>query len=143
MSKLLVAYWIKFYCMKKILCIAIEVASALLFINSANAQPADSSGKVLRHIVIITFKAGVNADSIKRLDNVYMELSKSPLVEDFETGVNVSTRDVGVLKHVYVTTFRSKDDMAAYAKGPQFADLFKISLPIAEDVMVVDYWAKK
>ena len=143
MSKLLVAYWIKFYCMKKILCIAFEVASALLFINSANAQPADSSGKVLRHIVIITFKAGANADSIKRLDNVYMELSKSPIVDDFETGVNVSTRDVGVLKHVYVTTFRSKDDMAAYAKGPQFADLFKISLPIAEDVTVVDYWAKK
>lgn len=129
--------------MKKILCIAFEVASALLFINSANAQPADSSGKVLRHIVIITFKAGVNADSIKRLDNVYMELSKSPLVEDFETGVNVSTRDVGVLKHVYVTTFRSEDDMNAYAKGPRFADLFKISLPIAEDVTVVDYWAKK
>jgi hypothetical protein len=33
--------------------------------------------------------------------------------------------------------------MQHYSKIPEYASLFKISLPIAEEVSVVDYWIDK
>lgn len=130
--------------MKKILfMLSMFVAAILLFANNTNAQTNNSSSNLLRHIVIITFKPDAPADSIKALDNVYTGLSKSSFVKDFELGVNVSARDTGVVKHVYVTTFASKDDMKSYSKIPEYSKLFKISLPIADDVTVVDYWVNK
>ncbi len=111
-----------------------------LFGKKINAQTNNS---LLRHIVIITFKQDAPADSIKALDNIYTDLSKSPLVKDFEMGVNVSTRDSGVIKHIYVTSFASKDDMDNYRKIPEYSKLFKVSLPVSEDVTVADYWVNK
>jgi hypothetical protein len=119
------------------------LAALFLFTNNANAQSNNSAQHLLRHIVIITFKHTASPDSIQALDNLYKRLSKSPFVKDFETGVNVSTRDTGVLKHVYVTSFASKENMQHYSKMPEYASLFKISLPIAEEVSVVDYWIDK
>lgn len=130
--------------MKKILfTLSMFTATILLFTNNTNAQTNNSSSNLLRHIVIITFKPGSSADSIKVLDNVYTGLSKSSLVKNFELGANVSARDTGVVKHVYVTTFASKEDMKSYAKIPQYSKLFKISLPVSDDVTVVDYWINK
>lgn len=117
--------------------------TTLLFHNNINAQINNSSSNLLRHIVIITFKPDAPADSIKALDNVYTGLSKSSFVKDFELGINVSARDTGVVKHIYATTFASKEDMKSYSKIPEYARLFKISLPIADDVTVVDYWVQK
>ena len=126
--------------MKKIIFSLALLTMIFLFHCDTNAQ---NNTSVLRHIVIITFKNDANADSIKALDNLYETLSKNPSVKDFEMGVNISTRDTGVVKHVYVTSFASKDDMDSYRKQPGYSSLFKISLPVAEDVSVVDYWAKK
>jgi hypothetical protein len=129
--------------MKKILfTLTLFAISILLFENNATAQSGNSSA-LLRHIVIITFKKDAPADSIQALDNVYKDLSKSPLVKYFETGVNISTRDSGVIKHVYMTSFASKDDMDNYRKIPEYSKLFKLSLPVADEVTVADYWANK
>lgn len=117
--------------------------TTLLFHNNSNAQTNNSSSGLLRHIVIITFKPDASADSIKVLDDIYTGLSKSSFVKDFELGVNVSARDTGVVKHIYATTFASKEDMKSYSKIPEYARLFKVSLPIADDVTVVDYWVHK
>jgi hypothetical protein len=130
--------------MKKILfALSIFTGLILLFENHTNAQANNSPSARLRHIVIITFKPGASADSIKALDDVYRDLSKSSLVNAFESGVNVSMRDSGVIKHVYVTTFATKQDMMNYAKIPEYSRLFKISLPISDDVTVADYWTSK
>ncbi len=129
--------------MKKIYFTLLMFTTTLLFHNNINAQTNNSSSNLLRHIVIITFKPDAPADSIKALDNVYTGLSKSSFVKDFELGVNVSARDTGVVKHIYATTFASKEDMKSYSKIPEYARLFKISLPIADDVTVVDYWVQK
>jgi hypothetical protein len=128
--------------MKKILfTLSMFAATNLLFQISSHAQTASSN--LLRHIVIIAFKHDASADSIQALDDIYTGLSKSSFVKDFELGVNVSTRDSGIVKHVYVTTFASKEDMKLYSKIPEYSRLFKISLPIADDVTVADYWIKK
>ena len=122
--------------------LSLFIAGFFLFENEMNAQANNSSSTILRHIVIITFKQDASADSIKALDNVYSELSKSSLVKDFEMGVNISTRDTS-LKHIYVTSFASKENMDNYRKIPEYGNLFKLSLPLAADVTVADYWVKK
>ena len=126
--------------MKKLLAISLFSTTMLLIQNNVRAQ---TNTTVLRHIVIITFKQDAPADSIQALDNLYMSLSKSPLVKDFEWGINMSTRDTGVVKHIYATSFASKEDIDKYRKLPDYPRLFKLSLPVAEDVTVADYWAKK
>lgn len=127
--------------MKKI--IAALSLFTMMFLFQQNAQAQTNTSSLLRHIVIITFKDDARVDSIKALDNLYSSLSKNAMVKDFEMGVNVSPRDSGIVKHVYVTTFASKDDMDNYRKLPEYQQLFKTSLPISSDVTVVDYWANE
>ena len=112
------------------------------FENKANAQTGNSSSSLLRHIVMIIFKPDAPEDSVKALDDIYVNLSKNTLVKDFEMGVNISTRDT-LAKHVYVTTFASKEDLDNYKKIPLYKTLFKLSLAVADDVTVADYWIKK
>ncbi|WP_158638310.1 Dabb family protein [Panacibacter ginsenosidivorans] len=129
--------------MKKIFFAALMLLTvALLLHNKATAQSNNAPGDLLRHIVMITFKKDAPADSIQALDNIYKSLSKSTMVKDFEMGINMSIRDT-LVKHVFVTTFTSKDDLANYKKVPAYSGLFKLSLAIAEDVTVADYWVKK
>ena len=128
--------------MKKILSLILIIA-VIFFLhgNKLSAQTVNAS--VFRHIVIITFKQDAPADSIKALDDIYERLSKDPSVKDFETGVNISTRDTGVIKHVYVTTFASKNNMDNYKNQLLYKELFKVSLNISDNVTVADYWAMK
>jgi Stress responsive A/B Barrel Domain len=129
--------------MKKIIFrLSLLIVFIVLFQNRGIAQATGSSAG-FRHIVIITFKPGASPDSIKALDNVYEDLAKSPLVKDFEWGVNVSARDTTDLKHIYNTMFASKEDLESYRKIPEYKRLFQLSLPIADDVNVVDYTINK
>src|SRR5690242_7628791 len=129
--------------MKKIISsLSFFVISILLFQNSSVAQTT-ASATGFRHIVIITFKPDASPDSIKALDILYSDLAKSPIVKDFEWGVNVSARDTTELKHIYNTTFASKEDLDIYRKIPEYKKLFQLSLPIASDVNVVDYTINK
>ena len=129
--------------MKKIILKFSLLVTFAVLVKSITVAQTENSSKPFRHIVIITFKAGASPDSIKALDNVYQDLAKSPFVKDFEWGVNVSARDPNTLKHVYNTTFASKEDMKSYAKIPEYKRLFQLSLPIADDVTVADYTINK
>lgn len=130
--------------MKKIISLLILlVAANFIFINKTDAQTDNTGSGLLRHIVVVTFKKDAAADSIKVLDNIYADLGKSSFVKDFETGVNISGRDTNELKHIYMTTFVSKEAMKSYKALPEYQSLFKISLAVAEDLNVFDYWTKK
>src|ERR1043166_1127300 len=126
--------------MKKLFLVWVVTFIALCT-DKINAQANSSS--LLRHIVIITFKQEAPADSIKALDDIYVDLSRGSMVKEFETGVNISSRDTGVVRHVYMTSFASKEDMDNYRKIPEYSQLFKVSLPIATEVTVADYWVMR
>ena len=113
------------------------------FFFYAHTTKAQNSSALFRHTVIITFKPAASADSIQALDNLYSTLSKNAVVKGFEWGVNISPRDSSVVKHIYVTTFASRQDLNLYRKIPLFAHLFPLSLAIADDASVVDYWVEK
>jgi len=126
--------------MKNIFTVAVLAVAFLFYAHTAEAH---NSSALFRHTVIITFKPGASADSIQALDNIYSTLSKNALVKSFEWGVNISPRDSSMVKHIYVTTFASRQDLNSYRKIPLYASLFPLSLAIADDVSVVDYWAEK
>ena len=128
--------------MKKLFAFLLPAVIILSFENTLHAQNSNSPS-ILRHIVMISFKQDAPADSIQALDDIYRGLSKSSFVKDFEMGINISTRDSGVVKHVYMTSFASKEDMDNYRKIPDYSKLFKASLPIASEVTVADYWVNK
>jgi hypothetical protein len=128
--------------MKKIFSLLLTGAFVFVLTNAIHAQN-NSDQLILRHIVTISFKKDAPADSIRALDKIYQDLSKSTFVKSFETGTDISTRNAGVLRHVYMTTFATKEDMQNYKKIPEYQLLFKISLTIADDVNAVDYWTNK
>jgi len=128
--------------MRKYFALLMFASISFLFAGKVAAQSNTESSPLLRHIVMITFKKDAPADSVRALDDIYLGLSKSPFVKDFEMGVNMSPRDTA-LKHVYMTSFASKEDMDKYKKAPPYQKLFKSSLAIASEVTVADYWAKK
>ena len=127
--------------MKKVSFIAF-VLLAFLPVHNLYAQ-TKSSVALFKHTVIITFKEDAPADSIQALDQLYTDLSQNPVVKDFEWGINTSPRDTTEVKHIYVTTFATQQDLSSYKKNPQYARLFPLSLAIADDVSVVDYWVEK
>src|SRR5215471_7694413 len=128
--------------MKKLFAFLLPAVIILSFENTLHAQNSNSPS-ILRHIVMISFKQDAPADSIQALDDIYRGLSKSSFVKDFEMGINISTRDSGVVKHVYMTSFASKEDMDNYRKIPDYSKQFKASLPIASEVTVADYCVNK
>jgi hypothetical protein len=126
--------------MKKILTIAVLPVAFFFYAQTTQAQ---NSSALFRHMVIITFKPAASSDSIQALDNMYSTLSKNAVVKGFEWGVNISPRDSSVVKHIYVTTFASRQDLNLYRKMPLYSSLFPLSLAVADDVSVVDYWVEK
>ncbi|HVM86781.1 MAG TPA: Dabb family protein [Puia sp.] len=128
---------------RKNILLLLFVSFFLFLEGKVAAQNTNTSSSILRHIVMISFKKDIPSDSVRALDDIYANLSKGPMVKDFESGVNISTRDTGIIKHVYVTTFTSKEDLDSYKKMPMYPKLFKISLAIASEVTVADYWVKK
>jgi hypothetical protein len=126
--------------MKKILTVAVLPVAFFFYAQSTHAQ---NSFALFRHTVIITFKPAASADSIHALDKIYSTLSKNAVVKGFEWGVNISPRDSSVVKHIYVTTFASRQDLNLYRKMPLYSSLFPLSLAVADDVSVVDYWVEK
>ena len=126
--------------MKKIFTFAVLPVAFFFYAHTAEAQ---KSSALFSHTVIITFKHGAAPDSIEELDKMYSTLSKNAVVKNFEWGNNISPRDTSVVKHIYVTTFASRQDLNLYKKNPLYASLFPLSLAIADEVSVVDYWVEK
>jgi|GEM_PF-1350216 len=126
--------------MKQLFSLAIlSFLAPFMLVSTARGQ-SDSAAHVLRHIVVISFKKDAPADSVRALDNIYQDLAKSSYVKSFEMGTDISTRDPGVLRHVYTTTFATMDDLKSYRKMPEYQMLFKVAMAIADEVNAVDYW---
>ncbi|AHM62478.1 Stress responsive alpha-beta barrel domain-containing protein [Flammeovirgaceae bacterium 311] len=129
--------------MKKLLSITMFLVAVLSIVMQANAQSNPLPSKPLRHVVIITFKAGTSADSIQAVDQAFTSLSKERLVKDFEWGIEIADEQVEQETHFYVLSFASREDIKSYEKTPQHDELIRVASPIVADVKVIDYWAEE
>ena len=73
--------------MKKLLFLAIILIGCSFITTNVSAQDNNQHGKQLNRILIFTFKPEAPADSIKLVDNAYIEISKLPGIKSFKIGV--------------------------------------------------------
>ena len=128
--------------MKKLLLLAIILIGCSFIKTNVSAQDNNQHGKQLNRILIFTFKPEAPADSIKLVDNVFVEISKLPVIKSFTIGVEKeSDKKPKSIKHIYMLGFETEQDIENYAKSQQHKNLFKFTKLIS-GYKIFDYWTE-
>ncbi len=102
-----------------------------------------ADARVLRHVVLFSFKDSATAEDIRRVEEAFRSLpAKIPQIAGFEWGTDVSPekRSEG-FTHCFLLTFRSEADRDAYLPHPDHKAFARTLGPHLRKVLVVDYWA--
>jgi hypothetical protein len=105
---------------------------------------AAENAKVLRHVVLFSFKETSSEADIAKIVEAFRGLpGKIPQIKDFEWGTDISPEGKAKgFTHCFFVTFASEADRDAYLPHPAHQDFVSIVGPHVQDVCVVDYWAK-
>jgi len=126
--------------------VAAQMLSALTATgDNASEKSAAKPGKVLRHCVLVKFKADLTAEQLKESENAFRSLkSKIDVIKDFEWGTDVSVEGKAEgFTHLFLVTFaddKARDTYLPHAAHKEFVTLVG---PRIEKVLVVDYWTKE
>ncbi|MCE9544187.1 MAG: Dabb family protein [Planctomycetia bacterium] len=120
------------------------IASPSLASRVRADEPAPATGKVLRHIVMVAFKADTTPEQLKAVAEAFAELPKKiDLIKGFEGGTNVSKENRAQgFTHCFMLTFNSAADCEAYVKDPAHQEFVKLAMPHVEKLLVFDFWGK-
>ncbi|HUG92118.1 MAG TPA: Dabb family protein [Planctomycetaceae bacterium] len=114
--------------------------------NQAAGQPGPQSpAGPLRHVVLFKFKADATPEQIKAVEAGFAELPKKiDTIQAYEWGTDVSPemRSQG-FTHCFLVTFRNAQGRDAYLPHAAHQEFVKLVLPILDDVLVVDYQARR
>lgn len=126
----------------KTIFVCILLAAAFSMVGFA-ADPVGKSG-MLRHVVALKFKAGTDADQIRKVEDAFRDLkNKIPQIAALEWGTNVSPEkhDKG-FTHLFILSFKTEKDRDAYLPHPAHKAFGKVLGPVMDDVFVIDFVAK-
>ena len=128
----------------RIVAILLALGAMLSTMNAARSEEPEP-GKVLRHVVLFKFKADATEEQIKSVTDAFSALPKKiDAISDFEWGTDVSVENRAKgFTHCFLVTFASEKKRAEYLPHAAHGEFVKLALPLVEDVLVVDYWAKK
>ena len=109
------------------------------------AQQNQTSGKMLRHVVLFKFKDNSSKEDIKKVEDAFRALpSKISQIKDFEWGTNNSPENLNQgFTHCFFVSFTSEKDREVYLPHPQHKAFVDVLKPHLDKVLVVDYWAEK
>ncbi len=98
--------------------------------------------KLLRHVVLFSFKEGSTDAQIKEVTDAFAELpQKIPQIKTFEWGTNNSPENLNQgFTHCFFVSFASEADRAIYLPHPAHQAFSTLLKPILDKVLVVDYW---
>ncbi len=110
-----------------------------------DAAEAETSGKVLRHIVMYKFKDSLTPAEVQEVVDAFLQLPKKiDTVASLEHGTNVSQEGKSEgMTHVFVVTFADEAALNAYLKHPAHQEYVNLAKNRREKVVVFDYWAPK
>ena len=99
--------------------------------------------KVLRHVVLFTFKDATTPEQIREIELAFCALpGKIEQIYDFEWGVDVSVENISQgYTHCFLVTFLSEEDRSIYLPHPAHKEFGAILNPHREKVLVIDYWS--
>lgn len=125
--------------MKKILILL------LVLIAMKTETIAQSTEKVLRHVVLFKFKETSTKEDVKKVEDAFRALpSKIPAIKSLEWGTNNSPENINQgFTHCFFVTFASEADRAIYLPHPDHKAFGQVLRPHLDKVLVVDYWTEK
>ncbi len=117
------------------------VAEQMLTALVGGAETA-KEGKLLRHVVLVKFKADLKPEEIKEVETAFAELPKKiDAIAAFEWGTNNSPEMLAQgYTHCYLISFRDEQGRDAYLPHKAHKEFVELALPRIESVLVVDYW---
>jgi len=123
----------------------IMIAAAVFSFGNAVGQQETPEPKLLRHVVMLQFKGTSSDADVQSVVDAFRELpSKVKQIADFEYGTENSPEGLADgLTHIFLVTFNSEADRAAYLPHPAHLAFVEVLKPHLEKVTVVDYWASK
>ena len=113
-----------------------------LLMSTLNAQTSD---KLLRHVVLFKFKETSTATDIKKVEDAFRALpSKISVIKSLEWGTNNSPENLAQgFTHCFFVTFSTEKDRDIYLPHPEHKAFGKVLSPHLDKVLVLDYWAEK
>lgn len=115
------------------------------FVAERVIEVLESSGKLLRHVVLFKFKSDVTPEQIQDVVAAFGGLkSKIDTIEDFEWGTDVSVenRSEG-FTHCFVVSFRDQAGRDTYLPHAAHQEFVKLVGPRIDKVLVIDFWANR
>ena len=108
------------------------------------AESASPSTRVLRHVVLFSFKPEATPEQIRQVEKAFCALpGQIDAIHDFEWGTDVSVEGIARgFTHCFFVTFLSEEDRAVYLPHPAHKAFGQTLAPIKQDVLVIDYWAE-
>ena len=118
---------------------------AFSLVTSAFTLQDKSQKKVLRHVVIFSFKSTSTAADIKLIEDAFRALPKKiKEIKDFEWGTNNSPENLAQgFTHCFLVSFSSEKDREIYLPHPDHKAFVAVAGPHIDKVLVLDYWAQK
>lgn len=116
-----------------------------MLIAMTNITHAQTSGKLLRHVVLFKFKEGTAPADIKKVEDAFRTLpSKIKTVKAFEWGINNSPEKLNQeFTHCFFVSFATEKDRNDYLPNPAHKAFTEVLKPFLDKVLVIDYWAEK
>jgi hypothetical protein len=127
--------------MQRIILLLCFITIAMLPVTAQNKAPQ----KLLRHVVLFSFKEGSTPEQIKTVTDAFAALPKKiKQIKSFEWGTNNSPESLNQgFTHCFFLSFNSEKDRAIYLPHPDHIAFGDILRPVLDKVLVIDYWAEK
>ncbi len=108
-------------------------------------EKANSTEKLLRHVVLFQFKPDVSEAQVQEVVDAFAALpAKIDAIHGFEWGTDVSVENKAEgFTHAFVVTFRTKAGRDEYLPHPEHQKFVQLVGPRLAKVLVFDYWTKE
>ena len=115
------------------------------FVAERVLEALESSGKLLRHVVLFKFKSELTPEQVQEVVVAFGALkSKIDTIEDFEWGTDVSVENRAEgFTHCFFVTFRDQAGRDTYLPHPAHQEFIKHVGPRIDKVLVIDYWTNR
>jgi len=127
--------------MKKTI-LSVIICLTVIGITMSSAQ---TTHKLLRHVVMFKFKNGTTDADIQQIVAAFRQLPKKiHTIKSFEWGVNNSPEKLNdSLTHCFFVTFTSEKDRNDYLVNPAHVAFVAVLKPHLDRPLVLDYWAEE
>lgn len=125
--------------MKKIALLLFLITASVFQVNAQNKK---SPQKLLRHVVLFSFKEGSTPAQVKTVTDAFEQLpQKIAQIKAFEWGTNNSPENLNQgFTHCFFVSFVSEKDRDIYLPHPAHQAFVEVLKPILDKVLVIDYW---